>query len=424
MRLNWRKIWVVARHEYVTNIRRPGFIIMTAIVPVLGLIALLVGALLAPQARQIGESLASFFDTAGKRIGLVDNSGEFTPILPEYRDRFAVYTSEAQAEAAIEAGDVEVVLVIAEDYLETGRVVVVTKGSGFDVAVVEDSFSVRSFFLDHLLAGKVDPQLRARLIDPIEPEVRMLSAGGTEGLSGGLGMVLTFVIPFFLALFLVMTIFMSSGYLLQGVAEEKESRVIEIIVSSVRPTELMAGKVIGLGTLGLTQVAIWLASVWLLGGGAAALLAVAATLVPLRVLLLAALYYVLGFVLYAVLMAGIGALGTTLRESQQLAGIFTLFAMIPYMLGSFLFANPNVRLARVLSYFPLTAPTMMMMRLPLGDIPWTDVVGSVLVLLASIPAALWFGGRLFEIGLLIYGKRPTMREVWAILRGSRRAAES
>ena len=424
MRLDWRKVWVVARHEYLTNVRRTGFIIMTAIVPVLGLIALVVGALLAPQARQIGESIASFFDTGGKRIGIVDHSGEFTPVLPEYEETFTVFAGDEEAEAAVNADEIEIVLVIPEDYLDTGRVVVLTKGSGFDAAVVEDSSTIHAFFVDHLLDDKVDPELRARLVDPIEPELKMLSSGGAEGLAGGWGVVFGFFIPYFLAIFLVMTIFTSSGYLLQGVAEEKESRVIEIVVSSVRPIELMAGKVIGLGALGLTQVGVWLVSVWLLSGGAAALLAVAATLIAPRVFLLAAVYYVLGFLLYAVLMAGVGALGTTMRESQQLAGIFSMFAMIPYMLSGFLFANPNVALARALSYFPLTAPTMMMMRLPLADVPTIDIVGSILILLASIPAALWFGGRLFEIGLLIYGKRPTMREVWAILRGSRTVARS
>jgi ABC-2 type transport system permease protein len=125
---------------------------------------------------------------------------------------------------------------------------------------------------------------------------------------------------------------------------------------------------------------------------------------------------VLGYALYAILMASVGALGTTMRESQQLAGIFSMFAAVPYMLSGFLFANPNVLLARVLSYFPLTAPTMMMLRLPLAEVPWVDVVGSIVILLASIPAALWAGSKLFQVGLLIYGKRPTLREIWHILR--------
>jgi len=420
--MDWRKVWVVARHEYTTNVRRAGFIIMTAIVPVLGLVVLLFGVFFAGQARQIGAMLAQQFDTGGKRIGVVDRSGRFSPILPEYQEDFVLYENLAEAEAALQADEVQIVLEIGEDYLETGRVVVVTRGSGFDAALVEDSSTVRSFFIDHLLAGEVDPALRERVSDPVEPDVRLISASGEAQGGGPWGVVFTFVIPYFLAIFLIMTIFVSSGYLLQGLAEEKESRVIEIVVSSVRPMELMAGKVLGLGALGLTQVVVWLLSVWGFSGGAVALLAVVGTAgIPLRILALGVVYYLLGYALYAILMTGVGALGTTMRESQQLAGIFSFFAMVPYMLSSFLFANPNIALARALSYFPLTAPTMMMMRLPLAEVPWVDVVGSIVVLLASIPAALWLGARLFEVGLLIYGKRPTLREIWAILRGRRTA---
>ncbi len=95
---------------------------------------------------------------------------------------------------------------------------------------------------------------------------------------------------------------------------------------------------------------------------------------------------------------------------------FRLRPSIPYMLSGFLFAAPNVLVARILSFFPLTAPTMMMLRLPLAEVPWVDVVGSIVVLLLSLPAALWTGGNLFRVGLLIYGKRPTLREIWGILR--------
>ncbi|RME39522.1 MAG: ABC transporter permease, partial [Thermoflexia bacterium] len=101
---------------------------------------------------------------------------------------------------------------------------------------------------------------------------------------------------------------------------------------------------------------------------------------------------------YALLMAGVGALGTTMRESQQLAGIFSFIAVIPYMLASFVMVNPNAPLARVFSFFPFTAPAMML-RIPLGEVPWVDIFGSIGVLLLSIPAALWFGAKLFRVGL-------------------------
>jgi ABC-2 type transport system permease protein len=418
--MDWRKVWVVARHEYLVNVRRVGFIIMTTIVPVLGLVVLLFGTFFAGQASRLGEYFEQQFEVGDRAIGVIDGPGYFSPILPEYQEDFIPYESEAEAEAALKAEEVSKVLVIGEDYLETGRVVVISIGSGFDAAVVSDSATVRAFFVDHLLAGQVDPALRKRATDPMDVEPRVISSGGETQGGGPWSFAFTFIIPYFLAIFLVTTIFISSGYLLQGVAEEKESRVIEIVVSSVRPVELMAGKVAGLGALGLTQVLVWVSSVMGFSGGAVALLAVAGTAsIPTRVLVLGVIYYLLGYTLYAILMAGVGALGTTMQESQQLAGIFSFFAAIPYMVSGFLFTNPNMLIARALSFFPLTAPTMMMMRLPLTEVPWVDVVGSIVVLLISIPSALWVGAKLFRMGLLIYGKRPTLKEIWLILRSKR-----
>ena len=416
--MDWHKVWVVARHEYLVNVRRAGFIIMTAIVPLIGIIVLVAGAFFAGQARQLGEFFEQQFDVGDKAIGLVDQSGYFSPLLPEYQDKFILYESEAQAEAALMSEEVSSVLVIGEDYLKTGQVVAVTTGSGFGAAVVSDSRTVRAFFVDHLLDGQVDPALQERAADPMNVDPRVLSSGGETQGEGPWGFVFTFVVPYFLSIFLVTSIFISSGYLLQSVAEEKESRVVEIVVSSVRPVELMTGKVAGLGALGLTQILVWVISVMGFSGGAVALLAVAgAVAIPMRVLVLGVVYYLLGFTLYAILMAGVGALGATAQESQQLAGIFSFFAAVPYMISGFLFTNPNMLIARVLSFFPLTAPTMMMLRLPLAEVPWVDVAGSIVILLLSIPAAMWVGVKLFRVGLLIYGKRPTLKEIWGILRG-------
>jgi|YNPNPStandDraft_1061719.scaffolds.fasta_scaffold01315_14 ABC-2 type transport system permease protein len=415
--MDWRKVWVIACHEYLVNVKRAGFIIMTAIVPVLGILALVFAAFFSGEARKLGASIEKMLDPSAGLLGVVDRSGYFSQILPEYRDRFRPYQDEAEAEQAVMAEEVAMALIIGDDYLETGRVVVISKSSGFGSAAVSDSQSVRKFFVDHLLAGRVEPALQKRAADPLKVQSRVLSSTGQRQGEGPWSFVFTFIVPYFMAIFLVMTIFVSSGYLLQSVTEEKESRVIEILVSSVRPIELMAGKIAGLGGLGLTQVLIWILSVAGFSGGAVAFLAIAgASLIPAHVLILGVVYYVLGFILYATLMAGVGVLGATAQESQQLAGIFSLFAALPYMVGSFIFANPNITIARVLSFFPLTAPTMMMMRLPLAEVPWIDVAGSIVILLLSIPAALWAGARLFRVGVLIYGKRPTLKEIWLILR--------
>lgn len=406
-----RKIWTIARHEYLVNVRRPGFIIMTALVPLLGVLGLLVAAFFGGQASAFFERQ---FAPEPKQIGVVDHLGAFTPVLPAYQERYHLFADEEAGREALRADEIATLLVIPKDYVESGQVMVVSKGSGFGAAMMEDSASVRAFFIDHLLQDEVDPALHKRLVDPIEPVPVNL-----EGEPGGgpLSTALNFIVPYFLGLLLVMSILVSSGYLLRGVAEEKMSRVIEIVLSSVTAWELLAGKVLGLGALGLTQVLVWLASAFGLSGGAVSLLGVAAPLLARpEVFVLGLVYYLLGFLVYAVLMGAVGALGTTMQESQQLAGIFSGMAAIPLILNGFIISNPNVPLLRVLSWFPLTAPTVMMLRLPMAEVPVIDVVGSIVMLILAVPAVLWAGSKVFRMGLLMYGKRPGLAQVVQVLR--------
>ncbi len=408
-----REVWIVAQHEYLTNIRRPGFIIMTILIPALGLVALLIAAFAGGQATQFFESQ---FVPEAHRVGVVDHSGIFTPVRPEYAENFLAFDDEKSARDALMADELDFCLVIPGDYVETGEIRVVSKAGGLGAVAVEDSTRVRAFIVDHLLAGQVDPAVRRRVADPIKVTPVMLGAKQAER-GGPLSFVFGYIVPYILSVLFIVTIFVASGYLLQGVAEEKETRVIEIVLSSVSASQLLAGKVLGLGALGLTQVMVWMASALALGGGVVTLLALAGSLaIPPRLIVLTVIYYLLGFLLYAVLMASAGSLGATMRESQQLAGIFSSMAAIPYMLSGFLFTNPNMTLARVLSYIPLTAPTMMMLRLPVADVPTVDIIGSIISLAVGIPVVLWAGAKVFRMGLLMYGKRPTLSQVWRSLR--------
>jgi ABC-2 type transport system permease protein len=408
-----RKVLTVARHEYLVNVRRVGFIVMTVLVPLLGVVGLLIAAFFGGQAAAF---FASTFVPEVQEKGVVDMLGAFTPILPQYQDFVTLYPDEDAGRAALRADEIASLFVIPEDYVESGRVIMVTKGGGFSTAIMEDSDTLRAFVVDHLLRDEVDPALRQRLAAPIEPVMVSLEAEG-EAEGGPLSIILNLMVPYFFGILLVMTIFVTSGYLLQSVAKEKTSRVMEIILSSVTARELLAGKVLGLGALGLTQVVIWLLSSVALSGGAVGLLGVALPLlVRPQVLILGVVYYALGFLVYAVLMGGVGALGTTQQESQQLAGIFSLMAAIPLMLGGFMFSNPNMTFVRVLSWFPFTAPTMMLLRLPMVEVPMIDIVGSIAMLILTIPAVLWAGSKVFRMGLLMYGKRPGLRQVLRALR--------
>ena len=308
---------------------------------------------------------------------------------------------------------VQRVLVIPPTYPQSEDVVVVTAESRFSGSETTD---LRAFFMAHLVEEIDDDLLRARLVDPYDAHVEYINEDGQ--VSGGVaGEALSFFVPFLFGMLLVITIFISSSYLLRSVAEEKSNRVIEIVLSSVTPQQLLAGKVLGLGALGLTQILVWTASAIGLSGGLVLLVGIA---IPLfarpEVFVLVFVYYILGFTVYAVLMGATGTLGSNIQESQQISGIFTLIAAVPMMLLGVILTNPNGTLVRVLSWFPLTAPTTMMLRLPLAEVPWIDVVVSILVLLATIPLVVWLGGKVFRLGMLMYGKRPGLLEIVRLLR--------
>ena len=268
----------------------------------------------------------------------------------------------------------------------------------------------------HLVQEIDDETLRARLTDPYDVQIEYINEGGQTA-GGVAGEVLSFVVPFLFGILLVVSIFISSGYLLRSVAEEKSSRVIEIVLSSVTPQQFLGGKIIGMGALGLTQVFVWMASALGLGGGLALLAGIVLPFFTrVDVFALALVYYILGFTVYAVLIGAVGTLGSNFQESQQITAVFTLMATVPMMLTGVIFTNPNMMLIRVLSWFPLTAPTAMMLRLPLADVPWIDVVGSIVVLLATVPLVIWLGGKVFRLGMLMYGKRPGIVEIVRLLR--------
>ncbi len=405
-----KEILLVAGQELIVNLRRPGFIIMTLLVPALGLVALLVASMFGGEVRGF---LKSQFAPEKEAIGYVDHSGLLKADLPHYAGQFTRFPDEASARAALLRNEVSSYFVLPSEYLQTGTVVFYGTGGGFSTFVVADEGDLRAFLVAHLLTGKVDEAIQARVVDPtrnLQP-VTLNEQGevSTENPFSWLG---DFVVPYVFSILFVITLFTTSGFLLQSVSEEKEGRIIEILVSSISPTQLLAGKILGLGTAGLIQVSVWFGAGGLLLAAAASLFALTGVInITLDTILLALLYAGLGYLLYATLMAVAGSMGTTQRESQQIASIFSLAAAIPWMAIGFIFSNPNAPVAVVLSYIPLTAPVMMLIRLGFGQVPMVQILTSLILLGASIVISLWAGAKIFRVGLLMYGKRPGLRDL-------------
>jgi ABC-2 type transport system permease protein len=215
-----------------------------------------------------------------------------------------------------------------------------------------------------------------------------------------------------------MSIFTSSGFLLQGLGEEKENRVMEILLSSVSPMELITGKVLGLGAAGLLQIVIWLISARFLADMASTSIGgmLSSLSISTEFLIISLIYFILGYLLFAIIMAGAGSIGGTARESQQLSTVFTLLAVVPFFFITTIMQFPNSGISQFLTLFPLTAPLTVIMRMGVGDIPTWQILTSIALMILTIAGSIFIAGKIFRTFLLMYGKTPKLGEIIRMLR--------
>lgn len=314
------------------------------------------------------------------------------------------FADEKTARQALDTGTVQGVFVIAADYRETGRVQLIAPKS--ISANAQSDFS--SFLQQNLLEGQPE-NVKISLLEG--PSIEVLSMDGSRQASSQ--RILSIILPIAVGVLFLIVINMTGGYLLQAVVEEKENRTMEIIVTSVSPNQLMIGKTLADLCVGLTQMAAWL-SFAVIG------LLVARALSPwaamqqfdLGSLLLILALVVPAFIMVAGLMAATGAMVTETRESQQMVGIFTLPLFVPLWLIYPIMTNPNSPLAVGLSLFPLTSPMTLPLRAAFTTIPVWQIVASLVIIYAFAAGALLLAGRAFRLGMLSYGRRLTLREVF------------
>jgi ABC-2 type transport system permease protein len=209
-----------------------------------------------------------------------------------------------------------------------------------------------------------------------------------------------------------MAIFFSAGFLQQATIEDRQNRVFEILLSSVDADHLLMGKILGLGAAGLLQVVFYVALIIIPGSSLLSMFQV-----PLDKVFIAMIYFVIGYLLFACLMAAVGMMSRTPQEAAQLSAVWTLAAAAPMFFMPVLMAAPNGWLARGLSMFPLTSPITMMFRLTMvPNVPTIDIVLSILIGVAAVYFSLHGAARIFRAATLMYGKRPTLPELMRWLR--------
>lgn len=401
-----RLLLLVARREYLRTVRRRGFVFGTALLPLVmgGSIAL--SQLLSQPGSGRPETLT---------IHLADESA-LQPAPDPVNGPHVQLVDRAEGERLLAGGRIKELYVLGDDYLATGRIErIVAPSRSLDVESLErrrsQQLELGPFLRAALLRGQSLPADTAqRLIAPVEVSDVEPSGAGAAG-EPGIG---SFFFPYAFSLLFVLSIFITSGYLLQSVTEEKENRVVEIILSSVPALPLMGGKILGLGAAGLTQVLIWVSTALvglpLLGERIGSLSAL--SLSPVTVIL-AIVYFVLGYLGYGAIFSAIGAIAPGTREAQQYSGFLGFFAVIPLAFTGLFLSDPSSPIVTALALIPLTAPASVLQLISLTpEPPWLLVTLSLLILAGFSGLATLFSARVFRATLLLYGMRPGVRQIW------------
>jgi ABC-2 type transport system permease protein len=400
------KTLLVLRHEFGHTARRRGFVVMTLIVPVLALILIGVVQLVSGTAGPTTEALT---------IGYVDELGGFQQYTSQGNITLVQYDTANDATDALIKGDISEYFVIPQNYISTGVVNDYTLQKQLAPSPAVGA-AINHFLVNNLLAGKVSAATVARIEAPSNlVTTRLTETGAVAPEQGGYA---NLIIPFVFGILLALSIIVSSTYLLQGLGEEKENRVMEILLSSVSARQLLTGKVLGIGAAGLVQVAFWIISAPLLLSLASSSIGglISTIQLPPSFIVLAVVYFILGYSLFAVISAAIGAISSGSREGQQLIGVFTIPMLIPLWFTSLLIFSPDNPAWIFFTIFPLSSPVEVIMRLGVTAIPVWQLVASIGVMVLTIVGGLLLTTRIFRTYLLMYGKRPAIGEVIRNLR--------
>jgi ABC-2 type transport system permease protein len=397
-----RKIWQIIKYEYHRHVFQKRFILSLLSLPIAAAAMVLVA--LAIAAFSIDTSPVGYIDHSGI-LEDTDLNGEkgtiFEPII-----KFKAYTEEKQARSDLEAEEIQAYYVIPEAYPESLEIDLVY----FDEPDTGVQLQFNRLIQNNLDTFKeLDPQVRQRLQEGGTVTVTSLD-GSREMREDQWFMIFT---PYIAGIMFIIVVMTSGGYLLQAVVEEKENRTMEIVVTSVSPNQLMTGKIIGNIAVGLTQLVIWLLIIWiaiLLGGLFWPPLE--AFSLPGDFALVLVLMLLPAFVMVSAIMAAIGSTMTEMQEAQQVSSLFSLPITIPFYLSSPIMMNPNGSIAVILSYFPLTSPITVLMRMAFTVVPaWQIIISTTLLILFAI-FSIWFAGRAFRMGMLRYGKKLSLKEIF------------
>ncbi len=453
------KTFLIIAREYITRVRKRSFILMTFLGPVLfAALIVLPGMLTTYEDKEVKTYAVVEYNVFGKPVP--DSLQFFKDVIPDKDNIKFVYLNNTQIQDVLktyDAGIYDGILFLSQNIISAGREAYVDlyyrKPPSLGVEMHISKSLEKHIFNNKLIINKVP----ADAIQSFETKINLKRINWKNWQKGGvedttdLQRLLGYICGFLIYLFL----FMFGSQVMRGVLEEKTSRIVEVIVSSVKPFQLMMGKVIGIGLTGLTQFMAWLILTFGISVAAQQILrpeiptqkteqAAPASIMEsgvsqvqydnnkedivtgffkqlkqinfLLIIGMFIFYFIGGYILYGSLFAAIGAASDNETDTQQ----FIFPVTIPLIIGLFVmintFLNPSGKLAIWFSIIPFTSPIVMMARIPFGVPPLSQLTASVLLLIITFLATTWFAGKIYRTGILMYGKKVSYREIWKWLK--------
>jgi ABC-2 type transport system permease protein len=412
-----RRPWLVAQREFLENVRTKSFWIGIFVLPLILTLSVVLPAVLEKTRKP-------------RPFAVLDHSGwvldAIRPKLAEGAKRFSLITrtpapddpaAEDSLNRLVRDEDLFAYFVIGPDPIGG------SSGSLYLSRNLTDS-DLREWFGEHVTAAvrarrlereQIDPVVAAWIQEPLRFELRKVTAAGEAAEVTAQDRLRQWA-PLIFVYLLWISVFSISQMLLTNTVEEKSNRIIEVLLSSVSPVELMAGKIAGIAQTGFTIIVAWLLSFFVITKYVPGWIGVPSTLDlsvltndPVYLTSFVA-YFLLGYLLFAAMLVGIGAVCNTLKEAQNLMGPITILLILPLLAMVPIGKDPNGALAKVLSFIPPFTPFVMMNRAAGPPAPW-EYVATTALLLVSIAVSLWAAAKVFRIGVLLTGKPPKLGEI-------------
>lgn len=404
------KTFTVFKHEIVTTVMRKSFFITLFLIPLVGF---LVTIIIGQSKSNPSSSLVNTIFTPKNEIelfGVVDHSNLINKIPEQYQDSFTLFMTTDEAINALNDQQIIGYYLIDKEYIKDGKVTLVKQD--YDPLGEDQNWKLETILNETLLDNS--PKEFNRLQNLMNFEIELLSTEPERDPNSGL----TFFLPYIVTMMFYIIILGSSSLMLNSITNEKTNRVMEILMTSITPSQMLTGKIVALGLVGLMQTIIWSVSGFLLLRLSGKTMDLASSFqLPISILIWGILFFIGGYTLYASLMAGLGAMVPNLKEASQATTVLIIPMIIPLMFISAIIDKPNGLISLILSMFPLTSPVTMMTRLASGNVPIWQILLSLFLIFAFAYFVIRSVSNLFRAQTLLSGQEFKLKYFFNALRG-------